>query len=73
MDDDVAEAANHWGLPTPHRGWDFIAVLPAGVTVRQVTGAVNSALELIPVTQPAAEAAAALAAIDELLTRAGAR
>lgn len=69
----VVEGATRWGLPAPHVGYDFIAVLPASVSVRQLTGAVNGALQPIPVTDPAAEAAAALAAIDELLTRAGAR
>lgn len=70
VDDHVAEVAHHWGLPTPPpRGWDFIAVLPTDITIDQVYGTVNDALETLPVTQPTAAAAAALTALAQLLHR----
>jgi hypothetical protein len=70
VDDDVAEVTRHWGLPAPPpRGWDFIAVLPNDITVREVYGTVNGALETVPVTQPTAAAGAALTALAQLLHR----
>jgi hypothetical protein len=71
-DEFLTVIATRWGLPAPPLGWDFIAVLPASVSIDELTGATIAALEPVPVTEPAAEAAAALAAIDELLSRAGA-